>query len=96
MTKKDAFVPYLDPPQTFYHSLKKWKVSSKTRKRDIWLKRNISAYYAQIEIKRALLFPKELLLSRKALDTILSARTRHEDFAAYHTHFNNAEVRLAY
>lgn len=87
-------VPYLDPPKHSTISLKKWNITLRTQIRDIWWKTNIPASYAQLEIKHAPLFPKELLLSRKALGIILAARTGHGDFTAYHTRFNHAEARL--
>ncbi|KAF5189583.1 reverse transcriptase [Thalictrum thalictroides] len=88
--KKGSFLSYHeDNPSHSFSSLEKWHSLKLLRTKEVWWKTHLHTNYTQLEINTIPAFPKELLLSRKALGRIISLRTGHGDFAAYHKRFGH-------
>lgn len=92
--KKGAAMPHLTSSEYSAAALEQWHSIQQKQSRINWWNNNIPNNYAELEIKTAPNFPKELLLSRKALGQLIAARTGHGDFSTYHTRFKHNEANL--
>lgn len=91
--KKGATLsPQGDQPEHSFASLKKWHTISSQVASKNWWDKNIPSSYAQLEIRDISSFPRDLLLSRKALGRIISFRTGQGDFAPYHERFGHIDA----
>lgn len=93
--KKAALIPCSEN-QTIYSlaSLEKWYKETTHSARQEWWNIHAPSSYTQLEIREAPSFPKELLLTRKALGRIIALRTGHGDFASYHNRFGHTGANL--
>lgn len=87
-------MPYLDPPKYSIATLEQWHSTQQKKIRINWWNHNTLMKYARLEIRTAPRFLKELLLSRKALEQLIAARTGHRDFVSYHTRFKHKEAKM--
>lgn len=81
-------------PEHSLASLEKWHKTHTQEARKSWWNKHASSSYTQLEICESSLFPKELLLSRKALGRIIALRTGHGYFASYHDRFGHKDANL--
>lgn len=72
--------------------LEYWHELQTAKARAEWWNHSLPEAYKQLEIYTAPKFPKELLLSRKALGRVSAARTGHGDFEKYHIRFNHKDA----
>ena len=93
--KKAAAISISEPQlDCSFASLKKWHQARVISDRESWWNKQAPQSYTRLEIRSAPLLPKELLLSRNQLGRLITARTGHGDFAAYHRRFNHQNANL--
>lgn len=93
--KKGPSTPFQnDQSKLSIAALALWKTSQMCQTREKWWENHAPQSYVKLGINTAPYFPKELLLSRKALGQVIAARTGHGDFASYHARFNHRDANM--